>query len=762
MMDRPLEIRDFSGGITDNHIDSALNKYEEADNFNIEIIGGQGKLVRRLGGSRYSNAEYIGSTANRIMNLKDWGVQDIVTAVVANSGSDTVRFHRRNGFTSWIEEGTATTLRKPTTTSLLNGNWYNAVSITQWYNHVLCSIDTYTQEPIKMFKNGSNVECVTAGLPKPTRPSNANPPATPGVNTFLYVLVYKYTYTVDGTTFIDRSAPSTITNLGNVADPPNATFDLSASILANTSTTNYDATNVVRELYRTAANGTVFYKVAEVNNAATSYLDTMADATLITRELLYTMDGSVENDPPPFAKYIHATDLVTLYANVKAKDDNTIYANRVYQSVPNDPDSVPYSFFAEVQEPINGVSSYRGLPLVFCQDAVYRLEGVIDQFGRGEMFPVRISSTAGCISNNSIVQTKDGVFWCGNDGIYWTDGYNIKNVTGNDLRVRYLGWFRTAANNTDIEIKGKRAQGKFSEAENRIFWIIPGAITDAVTVAQNKLLVLHMDAGNAFTTWSNLTHFSPTAIEIFNKVPNGKCLMQASQRSVFQMTNDFSADMYIDYSVYTIPEKYIYIPYSFKSTTTSFGDNYTRKFNTRLVTVAKAKGGLTMLPTSNADFGRIVAPLKLIANELSDSTYTLVEEQRRFPGNTLRCSYRQIYLQPANVQVDVGYTGAMLSDGVKAVEFPSVSYTWPTEPVGMVLYFNGNLNTAYTIYKRNTAQQVWVTPAPPANGGITSFVLKGYPTNEEFTLMALSIHWEPLGRTQDGYTAASEGGAHSI
>jgi hypothetical protein len=45
----------------------------------------------------------------------------------------------------------------------------------------------------------------------------------------------------------------------------------------------------------------------------------------------------------------------------------------------------------------------------------------------------------------------------------------------------------------------------------------------------------------------------------------------------------------------------------------------------------------------------------------------------------------------------------------------------------------------------------------PATAAGFSFSLNGYPTNESFTLLGISLHWEPLGRTQDSFNKSEVG-----
>ena len=189
-----------------------------------------------------------------------------------------------------------------------------------------------------MYKDsGGTFRLRTAGLPK----MSANPTfSAAGAVTHIYKFVYKYTYTVGDLTYIDRSTPRQVTNTTS-ATPPNNTITFPTA-LANDSETNWDTANIKIEVYRNIVGGTTFYYVGEVTNGTATYLDNTTDANVQLNALLYTEDGSFDNDIPPLCSCLHVVDNVCLYGGIK--DGTEIALSTLRQSKPGDFDSVPEDF----------------------------------------------------------------------------------------------------------------------------------------------------------------------------------------------------------------------------------------------------------------------------------------------------------------------------------------------------------------------------------------------------------------------------------
>jgi hypothetical protein len=305
---------------------------------------------------------------------------------------------------------------------------------------------------------------------------------------------------VGSTQYIDRSRPYTKSFGSQNATPAiNNITIASLPTLASSSGEHYDTTNIKIEIYRTVNNGSTYYYVGEVTNGTTGYTDSTSDATLQTAGVtLYTTGGVLENDRPPKAKYVHSTSDFTYYANgyevSTTGADNEFLAQRLWQSKRGDPDSVPAANYVDIEEPVTGICSIKSIPIVFGANSVYRVDNNYDDFGRNGMIARKISDGVGCVGHLSIVQTLDGLYFAGNDGFYFTDGYQIRSLSAEEFKKSYAALVSTS-------LQRQRIYGSFDALNKRLLWSVYDSSGDTFT-EQNKIYCMYLPA-KKFTTWSS-------------------------------------------------------------------------------------------------------------------------------------------------------------------------------------------------------------------------------------------------------------------
>ena len=193
-------------------------------------------------------------------------------------------------------------------------------------------------------------------------------------------------------------------------------------------------------VYRTAASGTVFYKVSSTTTPllndqtadSVTFVDLAADSTILANELLYTTGNVLENISP---------GACSLIATLK---------NRLYVSGLEDPNTVWYSKEVQVNEGVQmsdlltsrvdptggGITALGGMDdkvIVFKPNSVFFWSGQgPDDAGNQNDFtlPQLVSSDAGCSNPNSIVLYANGLLFQSSKGIYELD---------RSLRVSYVG-----------------------------------------------------------------------------------------------------------------------------------------------------------------------------------------------------------------------------------------------------------------------------------------------------------------------------------
>lgn len=262
---------------------------------------------------------------------------------------------------------------------------------------------------------------------------------------------------------IERSAPSIpVTFSGGNTHLPTYTVNT----LRLTLKKSPERSNVRIVFYRTTANGTLFYRVTsliaptfnDVTVDTVSFADTLSDTALVSRDLIYTTGGVVENIAPPPCQVIE------------------LYKNRLMVSGLEDPLEIWYSKdyvkgeavnFSDVfllqLNPLGG--DIKGLKfmddklLIFKENLLFALAGDgPNDLGQQNNFsnPELLSSDAGCPYPNSLVLTPEGVMFKSHKGIYMVDralrlsyigaeveGYNSLTIMSADLlqdknQVRFL------------------------------------------------------------------------------------------------------------------------------------------------------------------------------------------------------------------------------------------------------------------------------------------------------------------------------------
>ena len=753
---QPLDVADFSGGITDHIYRPNPTKAEVIDNF---VIQSNRSLITRPGSEVDDTVAngYIPTGNQRIGTLINYDNSDKLFVQSAK------KLYYRN-------PSTYSTLQGPSGNDLFSvGSTSSIVSYAEWNKHIFLTSDAYPR-PMKMYKdNASAYQLRSSGLPglasSPTVTAGAA-----GARTYLYAFHYSYTYLVgtDALSFKDAGAITQV-ELLNSADPSVSTNAITViPVLANGVTENFDTSNIKVEIYRTQDGGDVFYKIGEVTNGTTTFNDTFSDATIANNELIYNSDGSVDNDAPPESKFIHIVNNVGLYGYLNESSQKKPFTIR--QSVPGDPDSVPLDFNAETEDEITGISSVKSVPIVLCKKKIYRIEGIYDQFGRGGMQLIRLSDTAGCVSNQSCVQAEDGLFWAGNDGFYFTDGYQVRKIS-DDNNDNYRTMLAAC---TDT----KRIVGKFDEQNRRIVWALQ---TDSSSLDNDSFWVLDLRWGvrddSTFTTWNAVElsdSFAPSSIVFFNKL-----LYRADKRGyVFIHSTDVYSDPLVDISLAAADWALETIMWQFKSIAFNGGSNFQRKIATRVMIAGKNVTNLSVQINAINDDGKIFRALKEIRWRKNfvwgdpefvwgDTTCVwnaegLIEQWRRFPARGLRWSYLQIQVQNA-------YTIVTNSDTLGTATFGAVANTallddsatsdWPDLSVGYDLSTEvDGYDRKFPVTARTPDTLTVLDPAGVLPDGSLKWELWGYPKNEVFNFLGLTLHWASLSKTQSTYETGDSGG----
>lgn len=188
-----------------------------------------------------------------------------------------------------------------------------------------------------------------------------------------------------------------------------------------------DKSDVIIELYRTEANGTIFYKVTDTENPvqndptvdSVSIVDTTSDTDLLNNQLLYTTGGVLDNIAAPAATLVESFQNRLFVANPKVNRLN--YSKIRFEGQPvefNDSLQLPIS---DVGGDITALKAMDDKIIIFKESAMYYLSGDgPNNIGEQDTFiePELISSEIGCINEDSVILAPTGIFFRSQRGIY--------------------------------------------------------------------------------------------------------------------------------------------------------------------------------------------------------------------------------------------------------------------------------------------------------------------------------------------------------
>ena len=265
---KPLEVTEFSKGVTDYYIDGNQSEAQELDNFflkpNAKPITRWGSVPHvtaqiPLGQFRISKLTYLRDTVAQTDNLLTFSQKRIYT----NDGS------------AWTE------LLSPTVLPPFSEGDANSLpSSGEWRGHLLLANSDFSEVQKAFYDDSSTLRVQSAGLPTfPLTGLSITDPPGAG-STYSYILIFKYSYKVGDSTNLDRGPLTfypTIVSGGTIAPGNGAVITLPTTI---PSPGNYDVSNFDVEIYRTQTGDADYFLVDTVSFGTANYTDEVIDALL--------------------------------------------------------------------------------------------------------------------------------------------------------------------------------------------------------------------------------------------------------------------------------------------------------------------------------------------------------------------------------------------------------------------------------------------------------------------------------------------------
>lgn len=562
-------------------------------------------------------------------------------------------------------------------------------------------------------------------------------------------------------------------------------------VLVNDAVTNYAVANINLNIYRTTDGGQTYYLLAEVPNGTTGYTDVIndnvpnpGDTALNTREKIYTSGGVVGFDQPPVCKFTHIVNNTAYWGGVV--DDDQFFPNRVRQSVPNAPDAAPATFFDDLDSPVTGISSARNNVIVFCAESVYRLAGQFNLQGQGQITHENISDTLGCLNAKGIVRTEIGVFFPGNDGFYYTDGYQVVPIT---LELK-----ETYAALVESESQRRKIYGAYDKITRTIWWAMCEDPTDTDnSVVYRFYLNYGVKPSGTFTLIRNGTNFRPSSL-VFQ---NGTCYVSHELGYLLKTDPLNKSDVVIAAGVSPSASTTVAIPYDYKPVAVDMGSIFNRKWITKMHLVGLNTGDVALQPYALKDLNetgagrKALAPINYAANCVwgdptliwGDTSFSWgaqgkMDLWRRFPATTLRSDFMQIQFVPSDQCVyassvnfpDFCYVTVDSVTKLATILTPSgyTSILWPEDCVGYRLKFGyDSYITEYDITAIDATKKI-LTLADPDSTLLTVIApgvpweIWGVKKQQKLTITSFVLHYAYLGDENQAYPGAksNDGGGN--
>ena len=244
---------------------------------------------------------------------------------------------------------------------------------------------------------------------------------------YLYTALYSW---VDARGNIHKSAPSIPISVILSGGGSTQTAEITVPTLRVTRKSGFRGDCTI-ELYRTEADGTIFYKVTSItspvyNDPTLDFVevtDTLADSSIISNEILYITGGVLENIAPPAAKTIITHSGRIFLAGLE--NPNEIRYSKIIRPKEGAAFNEALSIFCDpIGGDITALGTMDGKLVIFKTSRCYATtgDGPSDAgVGNNYNTPELISTDVGCIDGNSVVLGPDGLFFKSAKGIYLLD-----------------------------------------------------------------------------------------------------------------------------------------------------------------------------------------------------------------------------------------------------------------------------------------------------------------------------------------------------
>lgn len=355
------------------------------------------RIGNTAGGTDYLNQLFTG--------VNDYYVDD-VSLTASTAESNAVNLLLEQGGDRYSFAGTSINKNE---TALVSG-----LTNAQWSAILYNSFNDTNQSLFAL--NGTDRKRITDstvaewGISAPSAPTTAVGSSTGLTGTYNAKVTYCRKV---GSTVVYESNPS---SAGTARALSNQSLSVTWAASSDTQVTHV-------RVYRTLANGAIYYHDQDVAVGATTVDTNTADSALGS-------EVETDHDRPPLGTVVIGPSFAGTCFILKN--------NNLYYCKPKQPEYWPADYYIEVstlQYPLTAGIFHNGQLYVFTEDELYYIQGT----GHGTFFPIRMKASAGAQSAFGAVSVPGkGIYHTGKDGIYlWSS--EDRKITEANLEPLFRG-----------------------------------------------------------------------------------------------------------------------------------------------------------------------------------------------------------------------------------------------------------------------------------------------------------------------------------
>ncbi len=746
-----LKVENFDKGMTDHWVDGPQNAAKNMENL---WVNNNGKLVQRPGMEYHDPDDkkipYIGD-ANYINSFMRNAFYERYLAI----GSD---LHQKTSIAGWSRAYNSDA-------GVLGhiGLGSGKTSVVNIKDHIFAANGGLPQ---KIFRGGvDGITFCNAGLPAVDLSSLVVTLGGTGTSVSYILYFCWYRYYQSGTSvyedfgpvsqYLYQDASKAVISGGNtmgISGIPNLDTTFGREYIVDEHVSPQGPLrHTGLAIFRTTNGGSIPYAADDDLKTFYEWDDTTGalsktDAEIQDYRILYINSGEPDNDEPWKTSYLISAKNCIWY----------LLGNRIRQSKPGDWDSVPGSYYTDLDEDITGGSQIQDSPIVFTHKQGFRIEGVIDSLGRGFHTVKTISYSVGCISNASIVPVKKSLYFASAGGFYRTDGYNVQRLS------KY--WNETYKTFTDTDDKIALMEGHYDDVNNLVVWAvqIDGSDTRADTFVVLNLNKPIVDEQGCFTIWTGIqpdAFFFEDGELVFSQQPD-RGSGPVGDPYLMRLDADQPSDYNINKLGTLAGETRKAIIYDYASCALSFGTTLFKKWITKFVGIFFNETDLTVTPSCANDATETFQEMKEIRFRDHATNDKMIMSKRHVPRQGLRCVFKQFRLTNSYTIVERSddHDTVTINDSLKTAQL--ASGTWPSDMIGHYLSFDDD---GYTNEFEITRQSGDTLTMADPGGDLTSasgikWLIKGNPKDEQFKLSGYVVPYNYFGESHKAFSAGDEGG----